>query len=46
MIDGKLDEAKSLSQSLSKYDFKITRDLSGAREWLRKKRRAPSVLDY
>jgi hypothetical protein len=39
MIDGKPDEAKSLSQSLSKYDFKITRDLSVAREWLRKKRR-------
>jgi hypothetical protein len=39
IIDNKPDEAKSLSQSLSKYDFKLTRDLSAAREWLRKKRR-------
>ena len=35
MIDGRPSEALTLSANLDQFDFKITRDLGKARDWLR-----------
>jgi hypothetical protein len=39
IIDGNPDEALSLSAKLERFEFKITRDLGKARDWLRQHRR-------
>jgi DUF2075 family protein len=39
IIDGNPEEAKLTSKSLNRFDFKITRNLAVAREWLRQHRR-------
>ncbi len=39
IIDGKPKEALALSKQLDRFDFKITRDLGNARDWLRQHRR-------
>ncbi|MCX6596337.1 MAG: DUF2075 domain-containing protein [Acidobacteria bacterium] len=39
MIDGRPDEALALSEELTGFEFRITRDLATAREWLRQHRR-------
>jgi hypothetical protein len=39
MIDGKPDEALALSATLERFEFRITRDLEAARDWLRYHRR-------
>ena len=39
MIDGKQNEALGLSAKLEQFEFKITRDLGKARDWLRRHRR-------
>ena len=39
MIDGRPSEALTLSANLDQFDFKITRDLGKARNWLRHHRR-------
>jgi len=39
MIDGKPNEALSISATMERFEFTITRDLGRARDWLRKHRR-------
>jgi hypothetical protein len=39
MIDGKPREALAISATLERFDFKITRDIRKARDWLRHNRR-------
>lgn len=39
IVDGRPDEALALSSGLEQFEFKITRDLGKARDWLRRHRR-------
>ena len=46
IIDGNPMEALALSTKLDRFEFKITRDLGSARDWLRRRRRGTERAGY